>query len=304
MNSLKQPSEPAITNQKDLDTRMRIEIKDIGIPPRPQILVAIEQEMRKDEPDFIRMSDLISSDVALAAGLIKTANSPFFGFSKRVRTVKEALVVLGLRTVTRSIAGLALQKIFPHTPSLERFWDASAKTALVAAWLAGKFRLPASVRPSDAYTFALFRDCGIPVLLIPFPEYTKVLQQANASSDREFTEIEDECLGVNHADVGAGLAEGWLLPPEMCEAISHHHSVTHMIGEASDALTTSARIMIALAQTAEYLLGASSGLNQTCEWGKLGSACLSTLGISEDELADLLDEFRQDERLTGSGAGM
>lgn len=297
MNSREHPPEQTITNQKDLDTRMRIEIKDIGIPPRPQILVAIEQEMRKDEPDFIRMSDLISSDVALAAGLIKTANSPFFGFSKRVRTVKEALVVLGLRTVTRSIAGLALQQIFPHTPSLERFWDASAKTALVAAWLAGKYKLPASVRPSDAYTFALFRDCGIPVLLIPFPEYTQILQEANANCDKGFTEVEDACLGVNHAGVGAGLAEGWLLPAEMCEAIKQHHSVAHMTGTAADPLTTSARVMIALAQTAEYLLHAFSGLNQTCEWVKLGAACLDTLGICEDELADLLDEFRQDERL-------
>lgn len=302
MNSREQPPEQAITNQKDLDTRMRIEIKDIGIPPRPQILVAIEQEMRKDEPDFIRMSDLISSDVALAAGLIKTANSPFFGFSKRVRTVKEALVVLGLRTVTRSIAGLALQKIFPHTPSLERFWDASAKTALIAAWLAGKCKFPAGVRPSDAYTFALFRDCGIPVLLIPFPEYTKVLQQANACSDKAFTQVEDESLGVNHAIVGAGLAEGWLLPPEMCEAIRYHHSVPHMIGEIDDGLTAPARNMIALAQTAEYLLSTASGLNQTCEWIKLGSACLGTLQIADDELAALLDEFRQDERLTGGGA--
>lgn len=297
MNIRDAQTAPTPVSAQEVDVRMRIEIKDIGIPPRPQILVAIEQEMRKDAPDFILLSKLIASDVALAAGLIKTANSPFFGFNKLVRSVNEALLVLGLKTVTRTIAGLALQKIFPHVPSLERFWDASAKTARTAAWLAGKCKLPGGLRPADAYTFALFRDCGIPVLLIPFPEYSKVLQAANAATDASFTDIEEQQLGINHAVVGAELAEGWLLPPEICAAIRHHHSLAHLADDAGKLLPSASRSLIALAQTAEHLLQSATGLSQTSEWQKLGAACLDVLALDEESLAALLDDLCQDEQL-------
>lgn len=289
---------PTPEKAQEIDTRMRIEIKDIGIPPRPQILMSIEQEMRKEAPDFILLSKQIASDVALAAGLIKTANSPFFEFGKRVRTVNEALLVLGLKTVTRTIAALALQKIFPHVPNLERFWDTSAKTARTAAWLADKCeKLPGGMRPSDAYTFTLFRDCGIPVLLIPFPEYKAVLREANAATETCFTEIEEQQLGINHATVGAELAEDWLLPPEICTAIRHHHSLVHLTGTADTPLSEAARGLIAIAQTAEQLLQMDSGLNQTSEWCKLGPACLDVLAIDEDMLPGLLHEMRHDAHL-------
>ncbi|MBL8440754.1 MAG: HDOD domain-containing protein, partial [Betaproteobacteria bacterium] len=112
-----------------LEKRMRIELKDIGIPPRPAILEAIDREMAKDDPNFAHLARLIGADVALAAGLIKITNSPYYGFGKKVRTVQEALLVLGLRVIVKTVAGLALQNLFKNSPKLERFWDASAKIA-------------------------------------------------------------------------------------------------------------------------------------------------------------------------------
>ena len=165
----------------------------------------------------------------------------------------------------------------------------------IAAWLAGKCKLPGGLRPADAYTFALFRDCGIPVLLIPFPEYGKVLQAANAATDACFTDLEEQQLGINHAVVGAELAEGWLLPPEICAAIRHHHSLEHLVDESGNSLPAASRSLIALAQTAEHLLQIATGLSQTSEWQKLGAACLDVLALDKDSFAGLLDALRQDD---------
>ena len=60
------------------DLQLERSLLGIEIPPCPDILVRIMNEMHKEEPDYHRLSDLISADVALAAGLIKTTNSPFF----------------------------------------------------------------------------------------------------------------------------------------------------------------------------------------------------------------------------------
>ena len=295
-SNLAHPPLPAIDNTsraQDIESRMRIELKDIGIPPRPRILKQIENEIAKDSPDFIFLEKLISSDVGLSAGLIKTANSPFFAFGKKVRTVQEALLVLGLKLVVQTIAGLALKEIFKHAPNLERFWDSSAMIANQAGWIAKYLKATLRLRPEDAYTFALFRDCGIPVLIAPFPEYRDVLAQANAEKELAFTEIEDRMMAINHALVGAELAEDWFLPVDISEAIRYHHDRAFLEGTLPmPEVPEQARTLIAIAQLAEYLVQQQTGFAQTNEWSKIGPACLAKLALTEDELAELIEVSR------------
>jgi len=181
--------------------------------------------------------------------------------------------------VASTIAALSLKKSFSHVPSLERFWDSSACTARVSGWLAQQLKGAPRVRPDDAYTFGLFRDCGVPVLMIPFPEYQGVLRKANDERELAFTAIEDQMLSINHAIVGSELAEEWLLPEEIHHAIRHHHETAP---EAS-------RRLIAVSQAAEYLIQRHTGRNQTNEWHKLGETCLSLLGLGQEDLDRLCD---------------
>lgn len=289
------PDSPVSTDAKvhpvDIEARMKIEIREIGIPPRPTILTQIEAETAKDEPDFIQLAKTLSQDVGLSASLIKVANSPYFSFGKKVPTVQEALLVLGLKLIVNTVAGLALQQVFKHVPNMERFWDASATNAQVASWLARRIGRQFGIRPEDAYTFALFRDCGIPILLIPFPEYQATLAAANAERERTFTEVEDAAMGINHTLVGAELAANWLLPEETCQAIRHHHDAS-VFAETSE-ISTRARALIAFAQLAEYLDQQQTGRALTSEWEKLGPACLTCLGLGDDELAELTDAFNE-----------
>lgn len=274
----------------DIEAKMRVEVRDIGIPPRPAILERINSEMQKDEPDFKQLAEIVGSDVGLAASVIKVANSPYFGFGKKVRSVQEALLVLGLKVIVRTIAGLALQRTFPHVPNLERFWDASACTARVSGWLAQNLNGRAKVRADDAYTFGLFRDCGVPVLMIPFPEYQGVLKAANAEETASFTAVEDRALSINHAIVGAELAEDWLLPEEIHTAIRHHHDAGVIADGGPAAVAPTTRRLIAVSQTAEYLIHRHTGLNRTREWDKLGPACMALLELDEEDLEQLFQD--------------
>lgn len=277
----------------EVEGRIHAEIRNIGIPPRPTILGRIESEMRKDEPDFNHLAEIIGSDVGLAASVIKVANSPFFGFGKKVRSTSESLLVIGLKMTLNTVAGIALQKTFPHIPSLERFWDSAAKTARVSSWLAQRFKRKLQVRPEDAYTFGLFRDCGIPLLMIPFPDYAQTLKRANEETQRIFTSIEDEVFSINHAIVGAELAQDWQLPEEISQAIRYHHEPSSLSGpQDANSLPVMTRELIAITQTAEFLIQQVTGLSQTHEWDKLGNACMQLLDISADELASLEDEVR------------
>lgn len=273
-----------------IDPQLERSLLDIEIPPCPEILIRIMGELHKEEPDYHRLSDLISADVALAAGLIKTTNSPFFARSQRARSVHDALSVLGLRVASHTIAGIILRNLFPNTPNMVRFWDASARTARLCAWLSHKLDIP-GFNADDAYTFGLFHDCGIPILMVRFPNYKEVLGLANRDTQNEFTAAEEALVNTNHALVGSALAQSWWLPEDMCLSIRHHHDLK-ALGPDS-ALPKSHRQFIATAQLAEHFSQHQLGLDFTQEWPKFSAACLETLQIDEEDLEFLYAEARQ-----------
>jgi HD-like signal output (HDOD) protein len=263
-------------------------VQAIDIPPRPLILDRIRAEMHQDEPDSTLLGQLISADVALAAGLIKTANSPFFGSGSRVRSVNGALLMLGLDTTCRAVAAISLRRAFPNHAHYERFWDASAKIAALSGWLANRLSTK-GLRAEDAYTFGLFRDCGIVILLRRFPDYGQTLELANQDGEAPFTSLELQRHPTDHTMVGCLLAQNWWLPDVICQALRCHHDAA-AIGRTDSRQTEASGRLIAVGQTAEYLLQSLTGACQTQEWSKLGAACLRTLHMTEGDLPGLIQE--------------
>lgn len=273
-----------------IDLNLEAALQDINIPPRPTILENIISETRKDDPDLNFLTRLISSDMAVSAGLIKISNSPFFSTQRRVQTIKEALMVLGLLTASRAVACISFRHAFPETPVMERFWDSSAKIARLSGWLAQSFA--SNVLGADeAYTFGLFRDCGIPLMLARQPQYQDILEKANKEPEVSFTSVEEMYIPTNHAVVGSMMARSWWLNDETTLSILHHHSL-EALDPVSSSLSAGNRHRIAIAQLAEHLLQRQTTLCNTKEWGKLGSACLNVLGLKEEELKEISEYSR------------
>ncbi len=265
-----------------VDGVLQQSIHDIDIPPRPKIIDQIHAEMNSDAPNLRGIAGLINQDVSLAAGLIKTANSPYFGFGRRARSAHEALAILGLDVTCRAIATISLRRAFPNRAHYERFWRASASIATLSGWLAQLLCVP-DVRADDAYTYGLFRDCGIVILLRRYPAYQGILAGANLDRDSPFTAVEQAALPTDHTVVGSLLAQNWWLPGEICAAIRHHHSLPALV-ESVSPLKMPGRQLVAIAQTAEYLLQQITGGSRTEEWAKLGPACRDLLRLDDATL--------------------
>ena len=84
------------TDLEVLDREAGQIVKDIGIPPCPTILTKLMQEMRHDDPDFAKLGKLIGGDVSLAAAMLKTVNSPFYGLRTKATSVPQAIALLKL----------------------------------------------------------------------------------------------------------------------------------------------------------------------------------------------------------------
>jgi HD-like signal output (HDOD) protein len=281
-------SNNASNDLRTVDDLLEQNIQMIDIPPRPTIIDRIRSAMNEEVPNFKFVGQLVNADVSLAAGLIKTANSPYFGYQSRARSVNEALMILGLDVTCRAIATISLRQAFPNSAHYERFWDASARIAALSGWLVRHVRRP-KLRPDDAYTYGLFRDCGIVILLRRFPHYKDTLARANYDAELAFTAVEQQDFPSDHATIGCLLAQNWWLSDDICQAIRYHHNRS-AIELFESGLPLLSRYLVAISQLAEHLLQKVSGESHTEEWTKLGPSCLQLLNLEEADLPELYEK--------------
>jgi len=274
-----------------VDTEKQLEklLNGVDIPPCPAILVDIDRELAKEAPDQREIARLISKDVALSGHVMQVANSPAFSTGHQIGSIIQALNVLGSRQLFNLVVSQLLKIALSGKPEvpMDRFWETSALTARLAAELARRLRNP---RPDVAYTFGLFHDCGIPLLMKRFPQVREVLAAANASEDRKFTDVEDEHLGTNHAVVGYFLARRWRLPGDVTEAILHHHD--YAVLRKPDVLSDTARRLIAVSVLAEHIIRLNAGDETFQEWGKAAPLACELFGLSLGGVDDLIEDMR------------
>jgi HD-like signal output (HDOD) protein len=264
----------------------------IGIPPCPGILLELTEETKNNEPDFSKVEKLLSRDVALSAILIKTINSPFYGLRTKISSVSQAVGLMGIPMVTSAISNLVLRNVFADIKdhiNMERYWDSSAKLALSTMHLAKK--IP-GLNKDDAYTYGLFQNCGVPVLIQRFPDYKETLHKANNLSEGKFTTVEDEAHGTDHATVSYLMTKSWNLPEVTTSAIQFHHEYD-MLSDSQTKLHSDSKSLIALGLLADHAIHLSSGLNKNFshEWTKGGALALAQLDLSYSDFADICEDI-------------
>lgn len=259
-------------------------LKGISIPPRPEVLTRLQKEIDSPNMSLTTVAQIINSDVALAAAVMKVANSPGFGLSRKVSTVQQAIPVLGSRTLASLVAGVTLRNSLSSGPvRLDRFWDSSLRCAQLCARLTREFR---GVPAEHAYTFGLFHDCGIAVLMQRFPDYRDTLQLANNDTSRPFTEVEEAQHATHHAVIGYLLTRNWGLPEDISQATLLHHDLDIFDGNA-DAAAARCRTLVSLAELAGCYVGSFMRMNEDSSWLRSRSAVMAHLGLGENDFHDL-----------------
>lgn len=210
-------------NQKSL-------LRNIKIPPRPEALIRFQEESRKQNPDLGALARLVGSDVGLSGAVLQVVNSPLFRLSRKVVSVDQAALLLGLNKLASVVRVVAIKSTLAPGLGLERFWESAEEVARACAFLAAH---KSWADPEEAYTLGLFHDCGIPIMMLGFPGYGNPLRQPSAEEDDSagyygdgegnILESEGAHYGINHAAVGYGLGRSWFLPDSLCQAIALHH---------------------------------------------------------------------------------
>jgi diguanylate cyclase (GGDEF)-like protein len=191
-----------------------------SLPSLPAVAVELLQLCQDPEVDLSRIATRLEADPALAARLLRVANSAFYSGGAEVKTLKRAVSMLGSNSVMTLALSFSLvsavrgQKGFDHAS----FWRRALLSGLAGRCLARR----TAQDPDELFLAALFQDLGMLALNAAFPTYGALSAETQGDHAR-LERREEETLGVAHPEVGAWLAEQWHLPSYISAAALASH---------------------------------------------------------------------------------
>lgn len=192
------------------------------LPSPPTVVMEIMNTFNNDQADIATLVGHINQDPALTVKVIRVANSSFFGLSRQIGSVQEAVMVIGFSSLRGLVTAAALVNAFPSGGGAfdgRHFWQHSIETGSCAKALARRL----GADPEVAFTAGLLHDLGRLVLGVYFYDtFLRVLEYRKNNGVSMLT-AEQAVLGLDHAALGAKAAERWYLPSAIQMAIGDHH---------------------------------------------------------------------------------
>jgi len=196
-----------------------------NLPTIPGIVAKISRMVENPETSAAEIGRLISQDQVLSAKVLRMANSAFFGMSRKISSIAQALMILGFDVVK----GLVLtSSVFDMIQkSMSGLWEHSIGCAAAAGAVAEALGRDDA---EEILVAGLLHDLGKVVLALNLPGDLELIQEQTRSGRVFFHEAEAAVLNFHHGEIGQWLAEHWNLPDSLAEPMRlHHHPERAMI---------------------------------------------------------------------------
>jgi len=264
-------------NKKKLLKQLIEKAEDM--PPLPKVAHRALRLLSKSNFNMQELASILSTDQALTGQLLHWANSSYYGLRNPVSTINQAVVYLGEMTVrslvlTASLANYMYRSVPGYHLDRGELWKHSLGIAVSAKLVSKRFGENIS---EESYTAGLLCDIGKLVFDVALRDFKPTDPEWQK---RPFSELETNHFGINHAVLGARIGKHWGFPPELLEAISHHH---HPSKADKDAISPSA---VHVGDVLVSILGI--GIGRDGLQYKLDKFALKRLGIEETDFEDLL----------------
>ncbi|MBF0612609.1 MAG: HDOD domain-containing protein [Magnetococcales bacterium] len=280
-------------------------LASVKFPPQPEIVLRINEEVRSPQPDFAKISTLLTKDPALSARVIKLANSSLFQLSSPVKSISHAMTILGLENFSRIVLTSALRDVLKSQHVTDNRLIAHLLSVAVVADSALTSRLQEfELGNGIAYLCGLFHDVGMVAMMQKFPSYQKEILDYSFGHFPDVVAVENQKFTTNHCAVGSLVARTWNLPRTICDAILYHHDVD--FPELISDLTTIK--LVAMIQLSDYFgnkyfyRSGQSSIFDMKQWSAEGFDAtapnvLFELGLSVEDIEEMDESI--DQKLAG-----
>ncbi|MDR0998554.1 MAG: HDOD domain-containing protein [Treponema sp.] len=194
-----------------------------SLPQFPENILTIQKMINDPRSDMVNIAKQISMDPAMTADILKIVNSAQYMLSKKVENIAEAVKMIGIRGIKNLLYSYGTQKILGDDTSEKKIlWKHSYKTAFYAYNLARNFRRDKNLM-DDVYVGGILHDMGKIIFFNVHPALLENIRSFCTEKNLPSNTFENLSTGMNHAEIGALIAEKWNFPEDLVAAIRFHH---------------------------------------------------------------------------------
>ncbi|MDR1840118.1 MAG: HDOD domain-containing protein [Treponema sp.] len=205
-----------------------------SLPQFPENIMLVQKLIADPDSDMQIIAKQISMDPALTADMLKIVNSAQYMLSKKVDNIFEAVKMVGIKGIKNLLYSYGTQKILgDDTADKKKLWEHSYKTAFYAYNLANTFKIDKNI-VDDVYVGGILHDMGKIIFSNVHPELLERIKSISAEKNLPASTFENLSSGMNHAEIGAMIAEKWNFPDKLVMAIRYHHDPEAVPDEEKD----------------------------------------------------------------------
>lgn len=197
------------------------------LPSLPGVVMHVLQLVNDVDAGARDFEEIISTDQALTAKVLKLVNSPFFGTRRRIASIPQAIVVLGMKSLQSVVLAAKTSRLLdrqltPYGLGNGGLWKHSMSCATIAQQLATRRNQDGSVQEA-VFVGGLLHDVGKIILAPHVAELQGDFDRACQAAGGNVVEAEKAVLGVSHPEVGGLMGRKWDLPAPLIAMIAGHH---------------------------------------------------------------------------------
>jgi putative nucleotidyltransferase with HDIG domain len=209
-----------------------------SLPQFPENILLVQKLINDPNSEMADIARQISMDPALTADLLKIVNSAQYMLSKKVDSISEAVKMVGIRGIKNLLFSYGTQKILgDETADKKILWNHCYKTAFYAYNLIKNFHKDRNLL-DDVYVGGILHDMGKIIFSNVHPDLLTKIKEFCGEKDLPPSTFEDLAAGMNHAEIGALVAEKWNFPEGLVSAIRFHHDPASAPPEYKDLVYT------------------------------------------------------------------
>ncbi|MDR1837652.1 MAG: HDOD domain-containing protein [Treponema sp.] len=209
-----------------------------SLPQFPENVMVVQRLIEDPSSDMPAIARQISTDPALTADLLKVVNSAQYMLSRKVDSISEAVKMVGIKGVKNLLYSYGTQKVLgDDTIDKKNLWEHSYRTAFYAYSLAKNFKNDNNLL-DDAYAGGILHDIGKIIISNVHPDLLENIKAFCAEKNIPASTFVNLSANMNHAELGALVAEKWNFPDRLAAAIRYHHDPSAAPAKFRDVVDT------------------------------------------------------------------
>jgi putative nucleotidyltransferase with HDIG domain len=195
-----------------------------SFPSMPAAALKLLTLLKDENTSNVQIEQILRYEPGLTANILKMTNSAFFGLSKKIGSIRQAVLLIGWKKLIQIVLASCVSAIIDkpvqgYDLSAGDLWRHCVAVSVASELLVKELKLSV---PEEMFTAALLHDVGKMVL----GRYIKediALIDGEEMQCLSFEQVERSMFGIDHAEIGADILRNWSFPPTMISAVRWHH---------------------------------------------------------------------------------